>query len=351
MVFYIVITAIMFSGRRFLFSISLIIASYLVIGYLQLHGSIHPDFSWKAEPTKIADILGISILATMIVFISWLFNHEINNYISRLEESQKLLKKERDLLEMRVNERTAQLKIEQSNRLTQLSKLAEFGRLAQGLIHDLTNPLTALSLNLNQLKREKDSRKIREYFNETTVAAENMKKLIESTLNYSQNKMAKVSFSIAEELKSSLLICNYKARQAGVELIFQDENDIKIMGNKTRFSQLICNLVLNAIEAYEQEKDNTREIKKEIRIKFYENKNKIILKILDNAFGMPNEIKQNIFEPFFSTKRSPGNSGIGLSMCKDIVENDFMGTIEVKSQLGHGSEFIIAMPQKIQRQE
>lgn len=190
---------------------------------------------------------------------------------------------------------------------------------------------------------------MRNYFQETTVAAENMRKLIDSTMDYSKNRIAKGTFSIKDELKNIGLVCGYKARQAEVNLVFQDKNDIKLIGNKTRFSQLISNLVLNAIEAYEQQKDKIApDAKKEIVVKFFSEKNNVLIKITDNAYGIPEKNRKNIFEPFYSTKKHLGNSGIGLSMCKDIAESDFAGKIQVKSQFEEGTEFIIAIPRTLQ---
>jgi len=349
MVFYIIISAIMFKSRSFLVSILVLFFIFITQSRLEIKGLVSPDLSWRASTTTISDIAAISVILSLIIFISWLFNREINSYIHQLEESQKLLRKERDLLEIRVKERTKQLQKEQLDRLSELSKFAEFGRLAQGLFHDLANPLTALSLNLNQIKKKKDSSKIKVYMQETNAAAENMKKLIDSTMIYSQNKLIKGSFSIIEELKNAQLICNYKSRQTGVSLHFQDKNDIKLFGNRTRFSQLICNMVLNAIEAYEEQKSKINESdEKEISISFSKTDNDVTIIIKDNALGMPEKIKENIFRPFYSTKKHMGNSGIGLSMCKDIVESDFMGKIELNSQHHKGTEFIITIPLVVQ---
>ena len=352
MVFYIIISAIMFKSRSFLVSILVLFFIFITQSRLEIKGLVSPDLSWRASTTTISDIAAISVILSLIIFISWLFNREINSYIYQLEESQKLLRKERDLLEMRVKERTKQLQREQLDRLSELSKFAEFGRLAQGLFHDLTNPLTALSLNLDQLKKEKDSSKAKLYIKETNLAAENMKNLIDSTMIYSQNKLTKESFSIVEELKNAQLICNYKSRQAGVDLKFQDQNDIKLFGNRTRFSQLICNIILNAVEAYEEQKSKIKEDDtKEITINFSKVRNDVIISIKDNALGIPDRIKENIFKPFYSTKQHLSNSGIGLSMCKDIVESDFMGKIKLNSQLSKGSEFVITVPLVLQKKD
>jgi signal transduction histidine kinase len=135
----------------------------------------------------------------------------------------------------------------------------------------------------------------------------------------------------------------FKAEKADVKLVFQNKEDVKIYGNKTRFSQLIGNLVLNAIEAYEHKKQKSTE--KEVAVNFYQKKDFVILTVKDSASGMSDQTINKIFKPFFSTKENSGNTGIGLTMCKDIVESEFMGKIDVKSELGKGTEFKISLPQ------
>ena len=66
---------------------------------------------------------------------------------------------------------------------------------------------------------------------------------------------------------------------------------------------------------------------------------------MDNGNGIPKAIREQIFEPFFTTKPSgEGNTGLGLSICKDIITKEYNGTIEVDSEEGHYTIFIISIP-------
>ena len=338
MVIYVIVAAIILKGKPFFASVGLLFTSFLILSYLKINEAIP-----AGQETNFANVAGIAVMMTMIVFISWLFNSEINNYINQLKNSKQMLQRERDLLEVKVLERTKQLQKEQVDKLAEFSKFAEFGRLAQGLFHDLMNPLTALSLNLSQIKtgNDKDIDKLNDYIDGAKAAASNIDKLILSTRNYFQHKVEKTSFSIVDELNCLKQIVKFKAEKAGVKLIFQESNDSTIYGNKTRFSQLIANLVLNAIEAYDQTKGKNE---KEVVLKFGENKNRVVITVSDRACGMSSSVLQKIFKPFFSTKDAKGNIGIGLSMCKDIVEAEFMGKIEVESKVDEGTEFRITLP-------
>lgn len=351
MVFYIILVSILFGRNKEFFAlITLMFAVFLMLTYLQVNNIVHPNVGWKLEAARFSTGLSIVVFLSVITLISWLFNQEISNYIFQLEKSELLLQKERDLLETRVEEKTKQLQEEQAEKIAQFSKFAEFGRLSQGLFHDLANPLTALSLNLNQIKRadNADLSELQTYINGAASASENIEKLFKATRDYLQNRKEKSSFSIVDELKNTQQICNYRAKKAGVNLAFQEENDVPVFGNKTRFSQLINNLVINAIEAFEFSSKNSESTNgKQISINFHEAADLFILKVKDNASGIPEKIAKDIFKPFYTTKEQKGNTGIGLSMCRDIVETDFMGTIDVKSELGKGTEFIISLPKTV----
>lgn len=347
-VMYILVVSIIFYGWALFSFILLFLASYITIFYLELRGIITPDLSWQAKGMNYSDMIGIFIILLFIVYNAWRFNQEIGTSLTELGRSQSLLQKEKELLESRVAERTKELQREQAEKFSEISRLTEFGRLARGLFHDFASPLTALSLNLGQLKKEKLGKEMKRYLLEANTAAENMRRLIDSTAEYSKGKITSHTFSVSECLNDTYLMYNYKAKIAGVSLVFPDGDSVAIFGNRVRFSRLIGNLVINSLEAYEQRRDAIRpNVKKEIVIKLQPNKTSLKIIIEDNALGIPEEVLDRVFEPFQSTKDQTKHIGIGLSMCKDIVESDFRGTISVKSRPGSGTSFIITIPQDV----
>jgi signal transduction histidine kinase len=71
---------------------------------------------------------------------------------------------------------------------------------------------------------------------------------------------------------------------------------------------------------------------------------KVLITVKDNGNGIPDAIKEKIFQPFFTTKPTGQGTGLGLSMSYDIVTQGHGGTLEVKTKQGKGSEFIITLP-------
>ncbi len=345
-IIYIIFASVILKGWNFFSSILLFLICYTVLGVSEVKNVIEPNINWKTAPTSYGDIVSVTIVLAVITLIFWIFNNELRKNIEMLKESELMIKKERDLLEEKVVERTKQLQVEQAERINQLSRFAEFGRLANGIFHDLINPLTALSLNLNQIKKfETSATELDEYINGALIAANNMNKLIGSSKNYLQHKIHNSSFCVKNEVEDICQILKLKAQKIGVKLVSFVPNNIVIYGNRTRFSQLMSNLILNAIEAYNCSKKNMNNFKqKQIEISSELNKQNITITVKDYACGIDPNIKITTFEPFYSSKSNFGNTGIGLTMCKDIVESDFSGTIDVESKHLKGSKFIITIP-------
>jgi signal transduction histidine kinase len=100
-------------------------------------------------------------------------------------------------------------------------------------------------------------------------------------------------------------------------------------------NQVIMNLVLNAYQAIEQ--------KGKIHISTRQAENEALISIADDGPGIPEDKLDKIFLPFFSTKEKEINSGLGLSICHNIIKNHH-GKIDVRSILGSGTEFVISLP-------
>ena len=105
------------------------------------------------------------------------------------------------------------------------------------------------------------------------------------------------------------------------------EDDLKIMIKNNDLVQVILNLLVNSIDAYMLSENENKIIK----IYTKEEDTKIVIKIKDNAGGIPAEIIDRIFEPYFSTKDKKNGTGIGLYMSKLVVESHLNGTINVQS--------------------
>lgn len=331
-------------GARFAFISTLIIGALLVvISKSQEDGLIAVKNYWRESPTQIGDVITNIILLIIISSVAWLFTREIKKSLKRAHLSEQLLKEERDLLEIKVETRTQELLALEAEKIKQLYRLAEFGRLSSGIFHDLINPLSAVSLNLEQIKIETDSKIIsaKSYLNQALLATNKMAGLIASIKKQIARESSIQVFSLSQEIEQTIQILSYKAKRAQVEIEFLKQTDITLNGDALKFSQVITNILANAIEACEES------LVKKVIINLTNDNNKIQINIKDTGAGIDPGNLQKIFLPFFSTKKSNGRGlGIGLATTKDIIEKDFSGEILVTSASGEGSNFLISIPKQ-----
>jgi signal transduction histidine kinase len=367
-VLIIVISSILVS-TRFGFLVTLFLSmSIITISHLQLNGVILADWYWKFEPEH-THAEQFSIMFFLIMTISWLSNREIEKSLRRARKSERELIQERNQLESTVEKRTADLKQAQIEKVSELYRFAEFGRLSSGLFHDLMNPLTGVALNIQALNEaaQPDNSKIAEtkhYLEKAVNASKRMESFISTIQKQIGSQKILQLFSPDEEIRQAIELLEYKARKADVRIIFKSVSKVEpaskvtLYGNALKFHQIAINLISNAIESYEDEdgdKDNknrgsinkpeNRYREKNILVELKRNNSDmVILSVQDSGCGIHPQILPEIFNPFFTTKAQHRGTGLGLSTTKTAVEKYFNGTINVTSKPGEGSTFTAYLP-------
>jgi C4-dicarboxylate-specific signal transduction histidine kinase len=207
------------------------------------------------------------------------------------------------------------------NKLEKLHSLANFGKISAGIVHDLINPLNALILNLEQIIIINKNKKMMDYLNQSHVATLNIKNILINAKKQINFENKKTYFNVRNEINKIIIILNYQIKQEKINIFLKVDQNIIIHGSKVKFNRIITNLLINAIEACKKTKNE----RKKIYIKIIKHKNEVIIKIIDNGCGIPNSIKNKLFQAFVSKKNS---LGLGLYLVKKIIEEDFKGTIE-----------------------
>ncbi len=334
----IVMSGILLGATTSFVMVFVMLACLMTISYLQTRHYIPVDLGWTEDLGRIIDAISFAITLGIIAVVSWLSNREIEKSLARALRSEAALQKERDLLEVKVEERTQELKRTQIEKLSELSTFAEVGQLAAGIIHDLANPLATVSFSLEQLNGIERSALVARALKGT----EYMKRYINTARKQIQHEDSVTTFSIVQEIQDAIQMLSYKAKQANVTVELQAKVDRSLHGSPARFDQLIANLLANAIDAYALNK--TKPHNRKVVIEFVTQPRKSVITIRDWAGGIPKEVQKHIFEPFFTTKGPQKGTGIGLMLCKSIAEKDFGGSIGFQIQDGQGTAFIIELP-------
>jgi len=148
----------------------------------------------------------------------------------------------------------------------------------------------------------------------------------------------KCDINCAVEKASDLLGQQLKSHKIIFTKILSDRLP-KVNGNINIFEEVVINLIVNAMQALDTVNKNDKEIICETVFE----EGKIHLKVNDNAFGISNDLKDKIFEPFFSTKSVNGGMGLGLALVQTILSS-YNGIIGVSNNKKGGATFTVELP-------
>ncbi|MDD5726064.1 MAG: HAMP domain-containing sensor histidine kinase [Patescibacteria group bacterium] len=352
LVLIIVMSGVLISTRFAFLMTTMSALAIFTMGYAQINNLTHPNLYWKAGTIRTTDIIMFVVIFLVIAIVSWLSNREIEKSLARARGSEAELKKERDSLEVIVEERTKELKEAQFEQMAQLYRFAEFGRLSSGLFHDLINPLNAVALNMEKVKCQDEHgvtlNETRMYLDKALKATKKMENFVLAVRKQMTRQGDNIVFSLTDEVKQVIDVLSYKALKANTELNFYSSGNIETFGDAIKFSQVALNLIANAIDANGPPDQRTvmtsdkiiEEYNRKVDVFLTEEDSLISLIVRDYGKGIPKEYLDKIFDQFFTTKGSRG-LGIGLCMVKRIIEKDFHGTIRVESEENKGTTFTI----------
>lgn len=228
---------------------------------------------------------------------------------------------------------------EQKKELIKTEKLKNLGELSGGIAHDFNNVLTAI-LGFSRVALDKvENEEIREYIDIIHKSALDGKSIVDKIQVFTRKKANKIKEPIIFNtiVESSVQMAKpkwknfYESIGVGFELIRELKTESYINCNEHEIREAILNIILNAMDAMENGG--------KLIIKTYDTENRVILEIEDTGIGMSQQVKEQIFEPFYSTKESRG-TGLGLSITKEIIE-EHSGRIRVESEVGKGTKFIL----------
>lgn len=266
----------------------------------------------------------------------------------RMRAEESLKERQREIEELNATlERRLQEELEKSRQkdviMMHQSRLAAMGEMIGLIAHQWRQPLNALNLLLFNIKDFFEEKKLTEttienFIDNGVKMIMKMSTTIDDFRNFFKPCREQEEFSINKIIKDTLSLVAASFKYNNISVIVNEMEEIIGVGFPNEYSQVILNILNNAKDAIVN-----KGIAGEIIIDvFYENKFAVV-KIKDNGEGIPKDILNKIFEPYFTTRSGEEGTGLGLYLSKVIIEEHMNGYINVQNT-DDGTEFKITTP-------
>jgi len=309
------------------------------------------DNSWRMiiykKSTDYSLIIKVLIVVSIIIFMMVYYQRKLKDFNKELErqvyEKTKALREVNESLEETVKEKVQEL-IKKDEILTSQSKQAVMGEMISMIAHQWRQPLNTITLQISNLQ-------IRQMMG-TKLDAEDMSKTLDSiseTIIYlsdtvddfqtyfTPNKSSEIVV-IDELLEKVVNFVLPRISASGINLQIQKSPDLKADIYPNELTQVLLNILNNAVDAYK----GVERVNKIIKVYVEVEDNELLIFVKDQACGIKQNNLKRLFEPYFSTKGKNG-TGLGLYMSKMIIEKQFKGSINVESS-EDGTTFVVRIP-------
>ncbi len=230
---------------------------------------------------------------------------------------------------------------EKEQLLIQQSRQAAMGEMIGNIAHQWRQPLNTLGLTIQGFLLFYDLGEFNREFLEKGVGMsmeliQHMSRTIDDFRNYFRPDKEMSTFKVAEAVKNTLSLIedSFKNRHIDIEIVAKD--DPVIYGYRNEFAQALLNILNNARDAFKEGKTAGSKV----IITMCGKGRKAVVTVADNAGGIPEEIINKIFDPYFTTKGPQGGTGVGLFMSKTIIEKNMGGRLAARN-IANGAEFRI----------
>ena len=271
---------------------------------------------------------------------------EVASLAVRFNRMARELRAERSALEARLldlERATAELRATQ-DQLVRSEKLASVGRLAAGIAHEIGNPLAAILglvelLQMGGLEPTDHTEFLKRIRSET----ERIHRIIRELLDYSRNQPeaaapdAQADLVEVVEHAVKLLTPQSDLRRITIERRFEQDL-VLVHGSADELSQIVLNLLLNATDAIAGEGNILIQVETDSE----QNGKHVLLKVTDTGPGIPEAVRDKLFEPFVTTKPAGKGTGLGLAVCLALVHR-YGGAIRAENALHGGACFTVTL--------
>jgi PAS domain S-box-containing protein len=247
-----------------------------------------------------------------------------------------------------LKEAYAELKASEAS-LVQSEKMSSLGLLSAGIAHELKNPLGIILQGIAYVQLSVEDETVKEVCERTKKSAIRADKIIQNLLNFARQTPPSLSETdIRALIEDVLVMVEHQMSLRNIKVIRDFPFDIPtIMVDSNQMKQVFINIFINATDAMKDGGMITITI---AQVLDKEGQPYLAIKITDTGKGIPEDVINKVFDPFYTTKRDSGGTGLGLSVTKGIIDHH-KGIIDIESKIGEGTTIIIMFPCDLLKKE
>jgi two-component system C4-dicarboxylate transport sensor histidine kinase DctB len=227
--------------------------------------------------------------------------------------------------------------------LVHTAKLAALGRMSAAIVHEVSQPLSALDTRLAAagLHAERNAKvEVQRNLTSARDLLQRMQRTVKHLKTFSSRRDAAAPepVDVNQAIEAAIEIVLPRAREHGVEIVYRHDAALPVIsGNSIRLEQVLINLLLNAVDASAGGEESQIQVAAEQRGKM------LRISVSDAGSGITPEARQRLFEPFFTTKTTGEGLGLGLSISKTIIE-EFGGKLNIAPLAEGGTQAWVELP-------
>lgn len=324
-----------------------------IIGIINLPYFIRQDNYRQEISTFVVAFINLYVLLLLgSIFVAVFISNQITRPLAEIQKNLKKIelgkpnepivynrKDEIGNLVKEYNKKVGELAVS-ADLLARSERESAWREMAKQIAHEIKNPLTPMKLSIQYLQRAKDNtpeyKALVERVSSTLIEQiDNLSNIATEFSNFAQIPTARNQvFFLAEQLQK--VIDLYETHDLAIIDFYPNGHEkIRVNADRDQFGRAIINLVKNAIQAMPDNQVGR------IEISVNEKNGKAVIAVKDNGSGIPEELRDKLFTPSFTTKSS--GMGLGLAIVKNIVEN-FSGSIWFETEINKGTTFYIEIP-------
>ena len=304
---------------------------------------------------QIEQILVISfvvlIISTILALIlSNIIKNIFDNYNKEIDKKNQNLKDVNKILQIEIKKEVTNNR-KKDQLLFQQSKMASMGEMIGNIAHQWRQPLSVISTGATGMIAKKEfgilnDEDILKTCKTINKNAQYLSQTIDDFKNYIKNDRQVLQFNLKDNFNNLLSLLNGSIKTHEINVVLDIPQNLSIDGYPNELIQCNMNILNNAKDALKN-----CDYKRYIFINVQKQNSELIIKIKDNAGGVPEEILPKIYEPYFTTKHKSQGTGLGLSMTYNMIVDGMKGSIDAsnvsytyKNKVYKGAEFIIKLP-------